>query len=231
VQSREPAVLKILGRSPGEIVLSKVSRDDSGQNVFHMATSAGLACASCHPEGGDDGRVWSFDRIGERRTQNLRGGIVNLAPFHWDGDMKDLGMLMTEVFNGRMQGPLVDGPHLKALAHFMDNIKAIPTTTSSDSAAIERGRSLFNDSKVGCANCHGGPMLTNNATVDVGTGKPFQVPTLKGIAGRAPFMHTGCAKTLSQRFDPACGGGDKHGVTSHLTQAQLAELSTFMETL
>ncbi|MDX2022476.1 MAG: cytochrome-c peroxidase [Deltaproteobacteria bacterium] len=231
VQSREPAVLTVLGRNGGDITLSKLSREDSGQRVFHMSTSAGLACASCHPEGGDDGRVWEFQKIGSRRTQNLRGGIVNLAPFHWDGDMKDLGTLMTEVFGGRMQGPRVDGPHLKALAHFMDNIKELPAQTVADKAAVDRGRLLFNDSKVGCATCHTGPMFTNNATVDVGTGKAFQVPTLKGLAGRAPYMHTGCAKTLGDRFTASCGGGDKHGVTSHLSTAQLADLTAFLETL
>ena len=234
VQSREPAVLMILGKAGttnSEIVLSKVSKEDSGERVFHMGTNSGLACASCHPEGGDDGRVWKFERLGARRTQNLRGGIVNSAPFHWDGDMKDLGTLMTEVFNGRMQGPQVDGPHLKALAHFMDKIKAVPTAPVADNAAANRGRTLFNSSKVGCATCHTGASLSNNATVDVGTGHAVQVPSLKGLGARAPFMHTGCAKTLMDRFDPSCGGGDKHGVTSHLTQDQLQDLSAYMETL
>ena len=234
VQSREPAVLMILGNAGttnSEIVLSKVSKEDSGERVFHMGTNSGLACASCHPEGGDDGRVWKFEKLGARRTQSLRGGIVNSAPFHWDGDMKDLGTLMTEVFNGRMQGPRVDGPHLKALAHFMDKIKAVPTTPAVDSAAADRGRTLFNSSKVACATCHTGPALSNNATVDVGTGRAVQVPSLKGVGARAPFMHTGCAKTLMDRFDPSCGGGDKHGVTSHLTQDQLQDLSAYMETL
>jgi hypothetical protein len=231
VQSREPAVLTILGRNGGDIVLSKLSREDSGERVFHMATTAGLACASCHPEGGDDGRVWNFQKIGSRRTQNLRGGIVNLAPFHWDGDMKDLGTLMTQVFNGRMQGPQVDGPHLKALANFMDKIKAVPASNVADTASAERGRLLFNDSKVGCATCHTGIMFTNNETVDVGTGKAFQVPTLKGLAERGPYMHTGCAKSLADRFKPECGGGDKHGVTSHLSPAQISDLSVFLETL
>lgn len=231
VQSREPAVLMILGKQNAEISLSKISKEDSGQRVFHMTTRSGLACASCHPEGGDDGRVWAFQKIGARRTQNLRGGIVNTAPFHWDGDMRDLGTLMTEVFGGRMQGPVVDGPHLKALAHFMDSIKDVPATGAADSAAATRGRALFNDSKVGCATCHSGPALSNNATVDVGTGRAVQVPGLRGVGSRAPFMHNGCAKTLKDRFDPKCGGGDKHGVTSHLSADQIGDLTAFMETL
>ena len=43
-------------------------------------------------------------------------------------------------------------------------------------------------------------------------------------------MHDGCAKTLADRFG-ACGGGDAHGVTSTLTQAQLADLVAYLESL
>ena len=44
-------------------------------------------------------------------------------------------------------------------------------------------------------------------------------------------MHNGCAKTLADRFNPSCGGGDKHGVTSGLTSAQISDLVAYMETL
>jgi cytochrome c peroxidase len=65
----------------------------------------------------------------------------------------------------------------------------------------------------------------------VGTGGTFQVPGLLGLALRAPYMHNGCAKTLDQRFEAACGGGDKHGVTSKLTKEQLADLIAYLKTL
>lgn len=185
----------------------------------------------CHPEGGEDGRVWSFDRIGERRTQSLRGGIMHLAPFHWDGDMKDLSTLMTEVFTGRMGGMPLGEEHVKALGKYLDGIPALPTSPPRDPAAVGRGEKLFRDNKVGCATCHGGADFTNNLSMEVGTGRRLQVPTLKGVSWRAPFMHTGCAKTMADRFDAVCGGGDAHGVTSHLSPSERADLSAFMETL
>jgi cytochrome c peroxidase len=97
--------------------------------------------------------------------------------------------------------------------------------------AVARGEALFNDEAVGCASCHGGPMFTNNKSVDVGTGKAFQVPSLVGIASRAPFMHDGCAPTLQARFGGYCGGGDAHGKTSQLSQAEVADLVAYLETL
>jgi cytochrome c peroxidase len=36
-------------------------------------------------------------------------------------------------------------------------------------------------------------------TVDVGTGSALQVPSLHGLALRAPYMHDGCAETLLDR--------------------------------
>jgi hypothetical protein len=44
-------------------------------------------------------------------------------------------------------------------------------------------------------------------------------------------MHDGCAKTLADRFVAPCGGGDQHGVTSHLGAAQIADLVAYLESL
>ena len=44
-------------------------------------------------------------------------------------------------------------------------------------------------------------------------------------------MHDGCAATLRDRFNPACGGGDRHGVTSQLSSAQIDDLVAYLQTL
>ena len=74
--------------------------------------------------------------------------------------------------------------------------------------------------------------LTNNQTVDVGTSGLFQVPSLRGVGWRPPYLHNGCAPTLAARFGNAsCDGGDMHGKTSQLTQAQIGDLVAFLESL
>jgi cytochrome c peroxidase len=72
--------------------------------------------------------------------------------------------------------------------------------------------------------------LTTNALVDVGTRGTFKVPSLVGVGARAPFLHDGCAITLTDRFG-SCGGGETHGHTAHLTAAQLADLVAYLESL
>jgi cytochrome c peroxidase len=100
-----------------------------------------------------------------------------------------------------------------------------------DAAAVARGEALFNDSQnVGCVSCHAGNLLTDNATVDVGTGAAFQVPSLRGVIWRAPYLHDGRAPTLTDRFS-SVGGGDQHGLTSKLSADQISDLVAYLGTL
>ena len=115
-----------------------------------------------------------------------------------------------------MAGPTLKAGHGQALERFLDRIPELPTGFGADAAAADRGHALFTSAKTGCATCHAGSALTNNTTVDVGTGKALQVPSLRGLGWRAPFMHDGCAKTMADRFNGNCGG-NAHGTTSTLT--------------
>jgi cytochrome c peroxidase len=83
---------------------------------------------------------------------------------------------------------------------------------------------------VGCNDCHNGSKLTNNKNMDVGTGESLQVPSLRGIAYRAPFMHNGCAQTLRDRFSLGCGGA-AHGNTSQLAAGSIDDLIAYLQTL
>jgi cytochrome c peroxidase len=65
---------------------------------------------------------------------------------------------------------------------------------------------------------------------DVGTGAPFDTPTLVEIWRTAPYLHNGSAATLE---DVVTGSNrnDKHGRTSHLGKRQLADLVAYLLTL
>jgi hypothetical protein len=233
VQTREPAALFFPGAAGAPsvtVALSAQSRRDTGHDIFHADTGSGIACASCHPEAGDDGHLWSLRADHRVRTQSLRGGLLATAPFHWDGSIADLAGVMRAVFVDRMSGPALDGAHSDALARWLDAQPLPATPPPLDAAAVARGEALFRDPRVGCDHCHGGPQFTSNRNEDVGTGGAFQVPSLRGVRWRAPYMHTGCARTLLDRFSPACGGG-AHGDVSGLTPGQLADLVEYMRSL
>lgn len=250
VQSREPALLTIvpssgaIGSSGGfgspigadsrqgarVIRLAGPSVRDTGHDLFHQDAGAGVACASCHPEGAEDGHVWHFDTLGARRTQALHVGLQGTAPFHWSGDQADIDQLMADVFVGRMGGVYQSEERRSALTRFLFALQPPAAPADSDAAAVERGRQLFASPAVGCGNCHSGDKLTNNQSVDVGTGERLQVPSLRAIAYRAPFMHDGCAATLRDRFEPRCGGA-AHGNTSDLDAQSIDDLVAYLRTL
>lgn len=230
VQTREPAAIHIMTedrrRSWKTIPLPGGSRVDTGHVIFHANAGGFLACASCHAEGADDGHTWTFANMGPRRTPSLLGTIKGTEPFHWDGDMSNLRTLVDNVFTQRMSGPQVDDQHLDALGGWMFALPP-PAKMQVETDAVVRGKKIF-DAR--CTGCHDGPMLTNNKTVDVGTGKALQVPSLVGVAWRAPYIHTGCAQTLFDRFEPECGGAN-HGDTRDLLQSDIRDLVAFLETL
>jgi hypothetical protein len=136
VQSREPAQLE--NAITGVIIpLAPESREDTGHAVFHSNSGAGIACASCHAEGGEDGHVWTFTTEGKRRTPSLRGTIAGTAPYHWDGTMNDIGMLADTVMTARMAGPALSDGQKQALKAWL---YAIPPPRAHLARQSIRGR-------------------------------------------------------------------------------------------
>jgi len=193
-QYRDPALLRVDGgMGVVDIPLPGGRVEHLGYSLFHEAAGSGATCASCHPEGGDDGHTWLFD-IGARRTQTLRGGILQTAPFHWDGEVADVGAVMQGTFVGRMGGEMPRDYELESFGAWMDALPALPAPRI-DAGSVDRGRAAFEGA--GCADCHTGDRGTNNATTDVGTGGEFQVPALEELAYRAPYLHDGSAGSLA----------------------------------
>ncbi|MEM6930213.1 MAG: c-type cytochrome, partial [Myxococcota bacterium] len=215
----------------GDRSLSGGAYEEGAFALFHEVRSAGIACASCHPEGQDDGHVWHFVDLGPRRTQNIAGGVAERAPFHWDGEFATLDELMDDVFVGRMGGEAVDGAGVDDLAAWMHEIPSLRSRPSDD-ALVAEGRDLFLGDAA-CAACHAGAQYTDAQLHVVREGEPpLKTPSLLGVGARAPYMHDGCAITLAQRFtDPACGGGDRHGTTSALSPGDVDALVAFLKSL
>lgn len=230
VQTREPAAIHVMTedrRRPWKTIpLADDSVQDTGHAIFHSNAGGFIACASCHAEGADDGHVWQFVNMGPRRTPSLQGTIEGTEPFHWDGDMKDMRDLVDHVFVERMSGPPVDDAHLDVLKGWLYAQPAPPKLHGATDASA-RGAAIFAER---CTGCHAGDRLTNNQTLDVGSGGRFQVPSLVGVGWRSPLLHSGCARTLFDRFDPACGGA-AHGDTKDLSESQIADLVEHLETL
>jgi hypothetical protein len=232
VQSREPAALHLLSytrEAPKVIALGGESVEDVGHAVFHSNSGGRVACASCHAEGGDDGRVWSFPEDGIRRTPSLLGTVKGTAPYHWAGDQANIRALTTAIYQGRMQGPELS-QEVPRLQSWLESLPAPIAYAPADTAEAIRGKAHF---EARCASCHAGPMLTNNSAYAVrGDAVRLQVPSLVGLSVRAPYMHDGCAPTIGARLLPlqSCGGLN-HGDLSNLDVSAKGDLVAYLRSL
>jgi hypothetical protein len=203
-QFRDPLRLERLDGSA--IELDAGPAFDRGHRLFHEAgVTTGATCAGCHPEGGDDGRVWLFD-MGAKRTQTTTGGILATAPFHWDGQVENATQVYEGTFVGRMGGIMPRPDEIRSFERWVDRLAPMPGSASDD-ATIERGRAVFERPDVRCAECHNGERLTNNQTVDVGTGGRVQVPALYEVVYHAPYFHDGRAASLDDVIEQHGDGG------------------------
>lgn len=195
-QLREPAGLRIWSVNDANVYAIDFSvrpRYDTGHELFHQDAGGGMSCASCHPEGGDDGRTWRF-APGDlrRRTQSLRVSLAGTEPFHWSGDMDDFTMIAEEVLAHRMGAPRPSDARIEA---FRDWVFAIRPSNPEpgDATLAARGLEVFVES--GCATCHNEGALSGGMHTEMPDG-PMQVPSLAGLALRPPYMHDGRALDL-----------------------------------
>lgn len=223
-QRRDPAALLVVvdELSTNEVPLQGASLEDTGHRLFHEVGAAGLTCASCHPEGGDDGLVWNLD--GPRHTPALDVGLGGTAPFHWGGELDDFAMLVSEVHEGRM-GEMIQSPvRVDAFEAWVTGLGEAPIRAMDEPATA--GRELFLQYR--CDSCHAGTATTNNLTVVAGWGDALQVPSLHSIGLHPPYMHDGRAPTLAAAVRDMLA---RTLPDEHVDDAQVEQLVAYLQTL
>ncbi|MEJ2704755.1 MAG: hypothetical protein P8Z79_20155 [Sedimentisphaerales bacterium] len=138
---------------------------------------------------------------------------------------------------------------LDALAAYIGSLrpKRPPAPAPQLRDAIEKGKRIFFSEKAGCAVCHPPPLYTDSGQKDargdflrhdVGTWKEgedkalrrLDTPSLLGLRQTEPYLHDGRATTIQSVF-ARYNAGDRHGRTSHLTEAEIHYLSEFLRYL
>lgn len=215
-----------------------------------------ISCASCHFDGEVDGRTWNLPGLGPRNTTSLLG-VIQTYPINWQADMDETqdqehfirgfqagSGLITDghPYPGRGMFNVGRSLELDALATFVDSI---PMPRNPDippggpiPPEVDRGRLVFESPATQCTVCHPAPFYTDRQKHDVGTadgpnelaGPAIDTPTLRGLIHTAPYLHDGSAPTLYDVLVTA-NLSDQHGVTSHLTPAEIADLIAFLEAL
>jgi cytochrome c peroxidase len=205
-----------------------------GYVLFHTASravsqSAAMACASCHPDGRDDGLSWRIEKR-ELQTPLLAGRLVGTHPFKWDGGDPTLRDSLSSTMK-RLGGTGLTKDQTDALAAYLEALPA-PHTPTRDHEMVARGKQLFDSAERGCASCHDGTAYTDREKHKLGspTLPEADTPSLIGLAASAPYYPDGSAVTLEALLRDR---GAVHGMaeTSKLSDAQVKDLTAYLETL
>ena len=171
----------------------------TGKQIFYnaadlkMSMDGYISCASCHIEGGEDGRVWDFTDRGEglRNTIDMRGRSgLGHGNVHWTAsfdEIQDFENDIRSAFSGQgflsaAQFAATEDPlgspkaglstELDALSAYISSLAELPNSphrlnSGELSATANAGREHF--LALGCASCHTGPRFTDSLRHDVGT--------------------------------------------------------------
>ena len=193
-----------------ELMLPQVRR---GKEIFYnasdrrMSSEGYISCASCHVDGGQDGRVWDFSGRGEglRNTIALQGraGILH-GNVHWSANFDEIqdfehdmrgafggtGFLTAEQF-AAASTPL--GPPKAGMSADLDALAAYVSSLSNEtvprsphraadgtmSSAAVAGATVF--AAQNCASCHSSSTMRDGQMHNVGTLRPTSGQRLRGL--------------------------------------------------
>jgi hypothetical protein len=222
----------------GPVVVSERWEANSEMvQLFHTDPGVGVACASCHPEGLDDGHVWTFSSALDgstlvRRTMPLAGLLLSRQPYHWDAALDDPDALMADTFVSRMGGT-IDAETTADLFDWLDGLRHVRAHPATDQGAIAIGRAAFDRAE--CGTCHSGPAFTNNTVASIGGTEDVKVPTLLGVGLRNHILHDGSLLDLDERFRVSWADGflptNAHGNVTALTDDEIEALKAYLRTL
>ena len=175
-----------------------------GKLIFYSSKSRKMSqdnyisCATCHLDGGEDGRVLDFANRGEgmRNTITMRGRKgTGHGPVHWTGNFDEIqdfehdirgpfggaGFIeQTAYDHGTVNTPLGDmktglSEDLDAMAAYVESLDRVPDSPYRNadgglSRMAQAGKAIYES--LDCSDCHSGPEFTDSALNvhhDVGT--------------------------------------------------------------
>ena len=200
------------------------------------------SCASCHP---GDARVdalnWDLLNDGIGNPKNNKSLLLTFeTPPSMSTGVREsaeaavLAGVRHILFT--VQPPEV----VSALNAYVKSLRPVPSPRLVNgrlSTEARRGEKIFRSSESACAQCHPGPLFTDQKPYDVGTRgqydrntDAFDTPTLVELWRTAPYLHDGSAASLRDVLTDH-NAKDQHGRTSHLTSEEIDSLVEYLLSL
>jgi cytochrome c peroxidase len=215
-----------------------------GERLFHDASishQGWQSCATCHPDGRADGLNWDLLNDGLGNPKNTKSLVLShrTPPAMSSGARETAEQAVRSGLRHILFGNRPES-EAAALDEYLRGLQPISSPHLENgrlSRAAKRGKRLFEDPLVGCAECHPSPLFTDQSRhlVQSHTGRStspgaLDTPTLVECWRTAPYLHDGSAVTLKELLTTK-NSEDTHGKTSHLSERQVEDLVAYVLSL
>jgi cytochrome c peroxidase len=239
------AVSLVVGTGAQEAAPAAPDPAHAGLLLFNdpaLSGSGKIACASCHPRGGHtDNKTYVGldvvkDGTPEGRSVPLLWGAKDTAPYSWAGG-KTLKDNIKGIIVNRMKGAAPTDEQLDRLVAYVEslefpanpNLNKDGTPSEAAPAAAKRGYQVF--LKASCNSCHTPPVFSKKDNEDIGSGGSFSVPSLRGVAGTAPYFHDGRFPTLRALIPAKLHYLKEMGSTEKISDKEIEDLLVYLNLL
>lgn len=219
-----------------------------GEMLFNDATKCfqnWQSCASCHPDARADALNWDLMNDGIGNPKQTRSLLYSFCtpPTMITGIRRSMRHCNRSGFR-YIQFAHVSEEDVRCVDAYLAALRPRPSPHVADSEAVARGREVY--FRADCARCHvpeyrytaaaepdcpdGVPLYDIGLGVASERGRLFDVPTLHEVWRTGPYLYDGRARTLREvltDWNPV----DMHGITSDLTEQELADLEAFLYSL
>ena len=238
VKNPNPKTVLLQPRQP----LSVVRQGELNFNDAAICFQGWQSCSSCHSSDARvDGMNWDNLNDGIGNPKNAKSLLLahQTPPSMWLSVRESAEVAVRAGIKNSLFVVLPEETAV-ALDEYLKSLKPIPSpllVNGKLSKAAQRGKKVFFDEKIGCADCHKGPLYTDMRSHAVGTigtyDKPtdkFDTPSLIEVWRSGPYLHDGSAATIRDVLT-ARNQKHEHGVTSDLTPQQVDDLVEFVLSL
>jgi YVTN family beta-propeller protein len=229
---------------PGSIVLAPPQEIDAVRRGEIMFSDASLcfqqwqSCVSCHPDTRADGFNWDLLNDGIGNPKQVKSLVLShKTPPAMISGIRPRAEVAVRAGIKYIQFAVRPEKDAEDIDEYLKSLQPIPSPHLKDGSlnrSAKRGKKMFE--KAGCASCHSGEYYTDMKKYDLGmgtfkdTGVEFDVPTLREIWRTSPYLYDGRAATIMDVLTRH-NQGDKHGVTSQLSEKELNDLAEFVLSL
>ena len=227
----------VTGFSPPEHALRR------GERLYNDATGCferWLSCATCHPGGRADGLNWDLLNDGLGNAKNTMSHLYSTrTPPSMATGIRANAMIAIQAGFKYIEFQQHSDQDMQDVYDYMDSLRPEPSPYLNKgrlTTSALRGKALFQNSAIGCANCHSGTYFTDLQKRNVGTGHPgdigpydpvYDTPILHELWRTAPYLHDGSAPTLRDVLTTQ-NTNNQHGATSQLSSGQIDDLVAYL---